>query len=317
MPADLILCCEVDVVIYEQMTQEVQTWNQADSAHDAQLPPQGFSEPGFVHRWVVSLLHRGCAVYGLAARVSNLTAYYSYRRHQGGTWSRVLPVKLQWHQPVLDRMQAFLAAFPLHNNHAKVNRQPRKGLLNKLAECCAGDCRIIAGDTDMTCWGLIPEMADIGLELRMIPHNGEWNIAQDLWQWDYCGEMISGPMPKPGQCIDMTTISRYGMIRPFALDGRTENRGYIVASYSKAYQIPLNEEVIDEGFMREYGNWLRERMQIYSSGAALAAHMPDLIPEHAVHALIEFFADAVTNPENRTLVLRPWVPRSARQQHAL
>jgi hypothetical protein len=24
----------------------------------------------------------------------------------------------------------------------------------------------------MTCWGLIPEMADIGLELRLIPHNG-------------------------------------------------------------------------------------------------------------------------------------------------
>jgi len=79
----------------------------------------------------------------------------------------------------------------------------------------------------------------------------------------------------------------------------------------------LNEEVIDECCMREYGNWLRERMQIYSSGAALAAQMPDLIPEHAVHALIEFFADAVTNPENRTLVLRLWVPRSARQQHAL
>jgi hypothetical protein len=118
-------------------------------------------------------------------------------------------------------MKAFLAAFPLHNNHAKVNRQPRKGLLNKLAECCAGDCRIIAGDTDMTCWGLIPEMADIGLELRMIPHKGEWNIAQDLWQWDYCGEMISGPMPKPGQCIDMTTISRYGMMHPFARDGTT------------------------------------------------------------------------------------------------
>ena len=62
MPADLILRCEVDVVTYEQMTQEVQTWNQADSAHDVQLPPQGFSEPGFVHRWVASLLQRGCAV---------------------------------------------------------------------------------------------------------------------------------------------------------------------------------------------------------------------------------------------------------------
>jgi hypothetical protein len=69
---------------------------------------------------------------------------------------------------------------------------------------------------------------------------------------------------------------------------------------TKPIKSPLKEEVIDEGFMREYGNWLRERMQIYSSGAALAAHMPDLIPEHAVHALIEFFADAVTNPENVT-----------------
>ena len=112
-------------------------------------------------------------------------------------------------------------------------------------------------------------------------------------------------MPKP----------RKSMIHPFALDGRMENRG--AACYNKAYQIPLNEEVIDESFMREYGNWLRERMQIYPSGAALAAHMPDLIPEHTVHALIEFFADAVTNPENRTLVPRPWVRRSARQQHAL
>jgi hypothetical protein len=65
-------------------------------------------------------------------------------------------------------------------------------------------------------------------------------------------------MPKPGKSISMTTHSRYGMIHPFAFDGRTENRGYIVASYNKAYQIPLNEEVIDECFMREYGNWLRD-----------------------------------------------------------
>jgi hypothetical protein len=111
-----------------------------------------------------------------------------------------------------------------------------------------------------------------------------------------------------------------------------------LASYNKAYQIPLNEEVIDEGLMREYSNWLRERMQIYPSGAALAAHMPDLIPEHAVHALIDRFAESFPNLEkltkdiaqcswrlppqdkvleNRTLVPRPWVPRSARQQPPL
>jgi hypothetical protein len=34
----------------------------------------------------------------------------------------------------------------------------------------------------------------------------------------------------------------------------------------------LNDEFIDEGFMRVCGEWLRERMQIYASGAALAAH---------------------------------------------
>ncbi len=48
--------------------------------------------------------------------------------------------------------------------------------------------------------------------------------------------------------------------------------------------------------MRVCGKWLRERMQIYASGAALAAHMPDLIPEHAVHAFVFRFAEELTNP---------------------
>ena len=52
--------------------------------------------------------------------------------------------------------------------------------------------------------------------------------------------------------------------------------------------------------MRVCGKWLHERMQIYSSGAALAAHMPDLIPEHAVHALIGRCAETFTNPEKVT-----------------
>ena len=141
-------------------------------------------------------------------------------------------------------------------------------------------------------------MADRGVELRLIAKQGEWNISRanhgernialELGQWDSCGIWSSGPMPKPGTST----------IHPFALDGRMENRG--AASYNKPFQIPLNEEFIDECCMREYGNWLRERMQIYPSGVALAAHMPDLIPEHAVHALIECFAETVTNPEKVT-----------------
>ena len=50
MPADLILCCEVDVVTYEQMAQEVQKREPADSPEAVQLSPQGFAEEGCVDR---------------------------------------------------------------------------------------------------------------------------------------------------------------------------------------------------------------------------------------------------------------------------
>ena len=166
---------------------------------------------------------------------------------------------------------------------------------------------------NMAFWSRFPEMANRGVELRLIANHGEWNIARakhsewnialDIGQWDSCGIWSSGPMPKLGNSISMTTHSRYGMIHPFAIDGRVDNRGYIAASYNKVYQIPLHEEVIDDCFMREYGSWLRECMQIYSSGAALAAHMPDLIPEHAVHPFIECLPLAATRDEvleNRT-----------------
>ena len=101
--------------------------------------------------------------------------------------------------------------------------------------------------------------------------------------------MVSGRMPKPGTCVSATTRSKYGMYHPFALDGKTENRGYIAAYYNKAYQTPLAEDVIDEAAIRENSNCMRERTQIYESGAALAAHMPGLIPEHAVHASAKLF----------------------------
>ena len=117
----LILCCEVDVATYEQMTQEFQKWEGADSPAGVQLPPQGFAEEGFVDRWVASPLHQSCAVFGLAHRFARLTSY-----GQGGTWRRIVPVKVQWHQPVLDRMDAFVAVFHLHHN---------------LAQCCAGGRR--------------------------------------------------------------------------------------------------------------------------------------------------------------------------------
>ncbi len=60
----------------------------------------------------------------------------------------------------------------------------------------------------------------------------------------------------------------------------------------------MNDEFIDEGFMRVCGKWLRERMQVYPIGrcAGGAYWMPDLIPEHVVHAFILRFAEELTNP---------------------
>ena len=68
--------------------------------------------------------------------------------------------------------------------------------------------------------GLITDMADRGVELRLIANHGEWNIALERWQWDSRGIWICGPMPKPGSCVSMTTHSKYGMVHPFALDGK-------------------------------------------------------------------------------------------------
>ena len=135
--------------------------------------PQGYAERDYVHRWVASPLHKGCAIFGLAHRAQKLAMYDLYEKHLQGGWSRVLLVQVKWHQPVFDRMEAFVAVFHLHNNHAKKDGEPRKGLYDCLAECCAGGCRILAGDMTMALWGLIPELSDRGVEVRLIAHHAE------------------------------------------------------------------------------------------------------------------------------------------------
>ena len=40
----------------------------------------------------------------------------------------MLPVRVRWQQPVFDRMEDSMVVFHLHNEHAKVNGEPRKGL---------------------------------------------------------------------------------------------------------------------------------------------------------------------------------------------
>ena len=78
MPAWIILACEVDVVTYEQLTQEQSEWIPPESSASVQHPPQGFAAPGMVHRWVSSELHRGCVVFGLANRVASLKMYNEF-----------------------------------------------------------------------------------------------------------------------------------------------------------------------------------------------------------------------------------------------
>ena len=58
------------------------------------------------------------------------------------------------------------------------------------------------------------------------------------------------------------------------------------------------EDIADEAQLRELSNWMREHMQVYVSGAALEAHMPDLIPEHIAHALLGRCGPRFNNPAN-------------------
>ena len=57
------------------------------------------------------------------------------------------------------------------------------------------------------------------------------------------------------------------------------------------------DDVVDEAQLRELANWMREHMEVYPSGAALAAHMPDLVPENPVHALLGRFDPVCNNPD--------------------
>ena len=202
-----------------------------------------------------------------------------------------------------------MVVFHLHNEHAKVNGEPRKGMYNTLAECCAGGVRIMAGDLNMGFWGFIDEMAARGVEVRLIANHGEWNIYKDVWQWDSLGIWVSGPMPKPGKSLTMMAHSRYGMMHPYMLDGKTDIRGYPSSAYCiSKYNVPLLDEVVNEAQLRELANWIRDHMDVYPKNAALAAHLPELVPQSAVHALQGRFEMDFSNPDKtqHEIASVPW-----------
>ena len=72
-----------------------------------------------------------------------------------------------------------------------------------------------------------------------------------------CGIWVAGPLPRPGKSITMMTHSRYGMMHPFALDGRTNTRGCRSASYIAAYDVQCLDDVVDEAQLHELANWMR------------------------------------------------------------
>ena len=74
-------------------------------------------------------------------------------------------------------MEAFVAVFHSDHTQAKFKGEPLRGRYDSLSEGCAGGCRIIAGDMNMAFWGLIQEMAERGVELRLVANHGEWNIG--------------------------------------------------------------------------------------------------------------------------------------------
>ena len=117
-----------------------------------------------------------------------------------------------------------------------------------------------------------------------------------------------GPMPKPGKCITMMTPARYCMMHPFALDGKENNRGYTSSCFTPVYDVPLLDEVIEEASLRKLANVMRERMTIYPVGAALAAHLEELEPEHAVHALPGRFEMQFASPLKlqEDIAVVPW-----------
>ena len=72
---------------------------------------------------------KGLCVFGLAYRVQSLTAYDVFVKEQGGGFTRLMPVRVRWHQLVFDSKESCIVVFHLNNDHAQKNGAPRKGLL--------------------------------------------------------------------------------------------------------------------------------------------------------------------------------------------
>ena len=116
---------------------------------------------------------RGLCVFGLAYRIQILTAYDVFLSHQGNGCTGLMPVRVRWHKLVFDSKESCMVVVHLHNDHAQNNGAPRQGFYKALADCCAGGVRMVAGDMNMAFWGLSPEVAALGLELRLIANHGE------------------------------------------------------------------------------------------------------------------------------------------------
>ena len=109
-----------------------------------QRPPQGFSCEGRVRRWVASKNLKGCCVFGLAYRVHSLTAYDGYEKEQGNGCTRLLLVRVRWHQYVFDSRESCMVVFHLPNDHAQRNGVPRQNFYKAWVDCCACGVRIVA-----------------------------------------------------------------------------------------------------------------------------------------------------------------------------
>ena len=134
MPAWIVLACEVDRITHEQLVEEEQDWIAPDDETAVQRPPQGFSSQGRVRRWVASERVKGLCVFGLAYRVQSLTAYDVFVKEQGNGFTRLVPVRVRWHQYVFDSKESRMLVFHLHNDHAQRNGAPRQGFYKALVD---------------------------------------------------------------------------------------------------------------------------------------------------------------------------------------
>ena len=189
-------------------------------------------------------------------------------------FSPLMPCRIKFRTMVSTGTSTVVVVGHLHREAAKKNCDTRKRFFDELARLCVGGARLFGADANMAVFGILPEMAQRGVEMHLCCIHAEYSPPAGAWKWDSLGIWAVGPMPDPGQAMSIETHALTALCHPRLADTPAKNllRGFTVNSYKD--DVPDPETFVDEDMVAWY-EWLESNCKTFASKKQLAPHIKE------------------------------------------